>query len=141
MYICVDFDGTIVDNRFPMIGQEAPKALYFLRKFQEIDAKIILFTMRSDDPFDMNSKVLGRKVLSEAVAYVKAGGIKLYGINENPTQKAWTSSPKAYGNIYIDDAAFGCPLIYPEGFNKPCVDWQIVGTGILSILYSGGESK
>ena len=51
----------------------------------------------------------------------KENDIELYGINENPNQ-SWSDSPKAYANYYLDDAAIGCPLIYPEE-GRPYVDW------------------
>lgn len=127
MYICIDFDGTIVDHRFPEIGPPVPGAVEWMKEFQEAGAKLILFTMRSDG---------GKNpiALLRAVDYLEENGIKLYGINKNPTQIHWTSSPKAYGNIYIDDAAFGCPLIQQDGFNRPCVDWEIVGPGVMEKL-------
>ena len=133
-FICVDFDGTIVDHRFPHVGPEAPGAFLWLSRLQELDAKIILFTVRSDEPTDMYGNPLNRLVLTEAVDYIKANGIDLYGINENPSQVSWTSSPKAYGNVYIDDLAIGCPLIQPEGFFRPCVDWSVVGPLVESII-------
>ena len=120
MYICVDFDGTIVDHCFPDIGAPVPGAIDWLKRFRKSGALIILFTMRSD----------GRKfgnILTAAVDYLEKNGIKLFGVNENPDQVDWTSSPKPYGHLYIDDAAVGCPLIHPEGFIRPCVDWEAVG--------------
>ncbi len=120
MYICVDFDGTIVDHCFPDIGAPVPGAIDWLKRFQKAGAVIILFTMRSD------SRKYGN-VLSAAVDYLEKNGIKLFGVNENPDQAEWTSSPKPYGDLYIDDAAIGCPLIHPEGFYRPCVDWEAVG--------------
>ena len=127
MYICIDFDGTIVDHRFPEIGPPVPGALEWMEKFQEAGAKLILFTMRSDG--GRNSTAL-----SLAVEYLKKNGISLYGVNKNPSQVHWTSSPKAYGQIYIDDAAFGCPLIQPDGFQRSCVNWEIVGPGVMEKL-------
>jgi len=127
MYICIDFDGTIVDHRFPDIGPPVPKALEWMYKFQDAGAKLILFTMRSDGSSSGDA-------LARAVHYLEENGISLYGVNHNPSQVHWTSSPKAYGQIYIDDAAFGCPLIHPEGFQRPCVDWDIVGPGVMEKL-------
>ena len=118
MYICVDFDGTMVDHCFPEIGTPVPLAIQMLRGLVNEGHKIILFTMRSN-----NEK---RNFLDEAVAYMENAGIELYGINRNPSQDSWTSSPKAYAHLYIDDAAFGCPLIQPENFNRMCVDWSKV---------------
>ena len=127
MYICIDFDGTVVDHRFPYIGDPAPLAIPWLKRWQELGAKLILFTMRSD----------GAKhgsVLSEAIAYLTNQDIHFYAINKNPDQKDWSHSPKAYANIYVDDAAFGCPLIQPSGFARPCVDWAKVGPAVETLI-------
>jgi len=120
MYICLDFDGTVVDHRYPEIGPPVPHAIPWLKKLLRCNAKLILFTMRSDS--EKNGPLL-----SEAVDYLPGNGITLYGVNRNPEQDRWTSSPKAYGEVYVDDAAFGCPLVQPKGFARPCVDWKKVG--------------
>ncbi len=120
MYICIDFDGTVVDHRYPYVGDPVPLAVIWLQRFVELGAKLILFTMRSDD-------AEGKEYLRDAVQYFENNGIELFGINHNPDQDAWTKSPKAYGELYIDDSAFGCPLVHPPTFNRPCVDWKIVG--------------
>ena len=53
----------------------------------------------------------------------------MFGINENPTQKRWTNSPKVYTHMYIDDAALGCPLKMDLNLSdRPFVDWEIVST-------------
>jgi hypothetical protein len=122
MYICVDFDGTVADHRYPFVGAPAPLAREAMREWTDIGAKIILFTMRSGQQLD------------EAVAYFARIGVPLYGVNRNPDQDSWTASPKAYGELYVDDAAFGCPLLTPEGFARPCVDWSIVGPAVLAML-------
>ena len=127
MYICVDFDGTIVDHCFPEIGAEAPGAILWLKRLQDQGAKLILFTMRSDTFF-------GGPMLSDAVAFLEDRGIKLFGVNTNPDQDSWTESPKAYAEVYVDDAAFGCPLIKPKGFRRHCVDWETVGPALLERL-------
>jgi hypothetical protein len=131
MYICVDFDGTVVDHCYPEIGAPVPEAIYWLKRLQDQGAKLILFTMRSDTSH-------GGPLLSDAVYYLEDNGIRLYGINHNPDQDGWTESPKAYGNIYVDDAAFGCPLIHPRGFIRPCVDWNEVGPALLEICLRQG---
>ena len=131
MYICIDFDGTLVDHRYPEIGQPAPDAFAWLKRFQRYGARLILFTMRSDGP-------RYGTLLTDAVTFVEGQGIKLFGVNRNPDQDEWTSSPKAYAEIYIDDSAFGCPLIQPKGFIRPCVDWTKVGPHVEHILLSRG---
>lgn len=123
MKICVDFDGTIVDHRFPDIGKECPGAFRYLKQFQKEGAKLILFTMRSNETLD------------EAVAFCRERGIEFYGVNTDPTQKKWTASPKAYGELYIDDAAVGCPLRpSPRMDGRPQVNWDIVGPMVLETL-------
>lgn len=112
-YIAVDFDGTVVTHEYPIIGQPVPGALDTMKRLQRRGHLIILWTMRSG------------KELEEAVHYLQANGIKLHGINENPTQKSWTQSPKAYAQYYIDDAAVGCPLIEKDG-QRPYVNWSSI---------------
>ena len=71
-------------------------------------------------------KVAGN-YLSDAQDWFLKNEIPLYGINENPKQKTWTLSPKAYGQLYIDDAALGCPLVVnSEISERPFVDWNMV---------------
>ena len=110
MYICIDFDGTVVTHEYPYIGSPVPGALETLKDLIAKGHKLILFTMRSGEP------------LKDAIEFCGENGIHFYGINENPDQKAWTLSQKAYGHIYIDDAALGCPLIQAL-FTRPYVDW------------------
>ncbi len=127
MYICVDFDGTVVDHRYPYVGDPVPFAIDWLQRWVELGAQIVLFTMRADDPEK-------GAFLQDAVDYFAENRIPLYGVNRNPDQDSWTSSPKAYGELYIDDSAFGCPLVHPPTFNKPCVDWKKVGPAVETIL-------
>lgn len=131
MYIGIDFDGTCVTHEFPAIGKKIG-AGPVLQELVKQGHKLILFTMRSD-----KKEVLGEHLevvtkretyLTDAVNWFKTNGIELYGIQTNPTQHTWTESPKAYCHLYIDDAALGCPLIYPwfnniELSDKPYVDW------------------
>ena len=109
--LAVDFDGTIVKHEYPRIGPPVPNAISYLREYQDKGWKLILWTMRSGEP------------LAEAVEYLKFHGIKLFGVNNNPGQASWTSSPKVYANYYIDDAAVGCPLLAGD-HARPYVDWH-----------------
>lgn len=123
MFICVDFDGTIVDHRYPDIGQPVPDAIKWLKILHRHGAKLILYTMRSDEGVSGSS-------LTDAVNYLRSEGVQLFAANRNPGQEDWTSSPKVYADVYIDDAAFGCPLIMPRGFARPCVNWKEVGPAV-----------
>jgi len=118
MIFAIDFDGTCVTHDYPKVGKDIGAAPV-LRRIVDAGGKLILWTMRSDNRPD------GTSPLSDAVNWFRENKIPLFGIQRNPDQDKWTSSPKAYAKIYIDDAALGCPLIYPEG-EKPYVDWQTV---------------
>lgn len=131
--IAVDFDGTICDHVFPDIGKPVPGAFEWLAKFQEAGARLILFTMRSDGQQNGD-------VLTHAVEFCRENGIEFFGVNRNPEQDTWTDSPKAYAHVYIDDAAFGCPLRdNPRAGGRPYVDWDAVGPEVLSLI-TGGQA-
>lgn len=112
--ICVDFDGTCVMHEYPDIGADVPFCVEVLKRLDANGVKIILWTMRHGDTLQM------------AVDWFARKEIPLFGINQNPQQLEWTQSPKCYAQIYIDDAALGCPVKYPKGGNRPFVDWQAV---------------
>lgn len=116
--IAVDFDGTIVDHKYPAIGKPVPLAIETLKDLINRGYSIILWTMRCDSESE-------GPVLTQAVEYLKENGVELWGINNNPEQHTWSQSPKAYAQLYIDDAAFGCPLLNNPG-GRPIVDWSIV---------------
>lgn len=141
MDICIDFDGTCVSHEFPKIGKDIG-AVPVLKELVENGHRLILFTMRSDrkkkKKVDGVEVVVEENVLTEAIQWFEEKEIPLYGVQKNPTQRFWTSSPKAYGHLYIDDANLGCPLITddPET-DRPYVDWTsirelLVEKGILS---------
>lgn len=130
MTIGIDFDGTCVTHEFPKIGKDIG-AVPVLRGLVESGHKLILFTMRSDvvNPKgdDNELHLESGNYLTDAVNWFKQNEIPLYGIQTNPTQHTWTKSPKAYAQLYIDDAALGCPLKFDMYISdRPFVDWVIV---------------
>ncbi len=126
--IAVDFDGTIVEHQFPEIGPPVPGALETLRECAARGAKLILWTMRSDGRAEKDGAVL-----APAVAYLRANGVELFGVNQNP-ETDWSSSPKAYAHVYVDDAALGCPLIPSTTTKRPMVDWSKVRPALLEMM-------
>jgi hypothetical protein len=63
----------------------------------------------------------------DAIKWFKDNDIPLYGVQTNPTQKHWTTSPKSYASLMIDDSALGCPLTYnPKIHPRPFVNWSEV---------------
>lgn len=109
--IAVDFDGTCVTHEYPNVGKDIG-AVPVLKKLIDAGHQLILFSMRCD------------KEQQDAVDWFNTNNIPLYGININPDQLSWTKSNKAYAQLYIDDAALGCPLNYDTKIaRRPFVDW------------------
>ena len=141
--ICVDFDGTCVTHEFPKVGKDIGAAPV-LQRLVANGHRLILWTMRSDsEKVESDSEEIcsvAGNYLTDAVNWFKDNDIPLFGINENLEQKSWTDSPKAYGQIYIDDAAAGCPLAYDKGLSdRTYVDWQLVewylvDRGVLKVI-------
>lgn len=129
--IAIDFDGTCVTHEFPRVGMDIG-AVPILKKLTDNGHKLILFTMRSNrtdnNPIDdKNIQNVTGQFLDDAVNWFKQNNIPLYGIQTNPTQTEWTTSPKAYAQLYIDDAALGCPIKYdPYLSRNSFVDWEKV---------------
>lgn len=130
MIIGIDFDGTCVTHEFPNVGKSIG-AEGVLKELVNNGHKLVLFTMRSDidNPTSDDSDILpqGGDYLTDAVNWFKERDIPLWGVNTNPEQHTWTTSPKAYCHLYIDDAALGCPLHVPRNEDeRPFVDWITV---------------
>ena len=124
MIIAIDFDGTCVKNKYPYVGEDID-AVPILKDLVKRGHRLILCTMRSHKPNK------GIDCLQDAVDWFNNNGIELYAINENPEQKSWTDSNKIYADLYIDDAALGCPLT-SDGFGNVYVDWSKVS----NLLYA-----
>lgn len=111
--IAIDFDGTCVSHEYPAVGRDIG-AVPVLKELVDNGHKLILYTMRDG------------KELQDAINWFKNNDIKLYAVQYNPTQRNWTKSNKCYANLYIDDAALGCPLIYPDNGERDYVNWEKV---------------
>ena len=111
--IAVDFDGTCVTHEYPKVGREIG-AVPVLRDLVSAGCRLVLWTMRDDGEF------------TDAVKWFRKHDIPLWGYNQNPEQKSWTQSAKAYANVYIDDAALGAPLRKGMLGERPHIDWQQV---------------
>ena len=109
MIIAVDFDGTCVTHMYPEVGENIG-AEYVLKALTEEGHILVLNTMRSG------------KELKDAENWFKEHNIPLYGVNKTPGQENWTTSPKVYAKLYIDDSALGCPV----KSRRPFVDWVTV---------------
>jgi hypothetical protein len=115
--IAVDFDGTVCTHEYPLIGKDIG-AVPVIKRLAE-NNRLILYTMRSGEQ------------LHDAYDWFLNNGIPLWGVNVNPAQAEWTSSPKCYANIYIDDAALGAPIVYGK-HERPYIDWAAVECMLLN---------
>ncbi|MFT5336693.1 MAG: hypothetical protein ACJAY8_000046 [Sphingobacteriales bacterium] len=112
--IAVDFDGTIVEHKFPQIGKEMLFAFQTLKSLHEKGHRIILWTFRHG------------LALDEAVEYCQKNGLEFYAINRSHPDENFDpkeASRKLEADLFIDDRNFGgfpgwgriWALIYPEG--------------------------
>lgn len=93
MIIAVDFDGTIVEHRYPEIGKVFPNSFKVLKKLKAEGHILILWTYRSGDE------------LQKAIKYCKQNGLEFYAVNNNSNDEEFdlTYSRKIYADLYIDD--------------------------------------
>lgn len=98
MTIAVDFDGTIVEHRYPAIGKEIPFATETLRRLIEDGHKLILWTVREG------------KLLDEAVDFCEKRGVHFYAVNKDYDDVELEKnhfSRKIKAQYFIDDRNIG----------------------------------
>lgn len=99
MTIAIDFDGTIVSDRYPAIGTERPFATQTLRMLEEEGHRLILWTCREG------------KELEDALAWCKERGVEFYAVNkdfpEEDVEKNRVFSRKIKADFFIDDRNIG----------------------------------
>lgn len=98
MIIAVDFDGTIVEHRYPAIGKEIPFAIETLKQLMADGHQLVLWTVREG------------KLLEEAVAYCKERGVMFYAVNRDFEEEDGTGpgfSRKLKADLFIDDRNVG----------------------------------
>lgn len=99
MTIAVDFDGTIVEHRYPEIGQEVPFATETLRMLTRDGHKLILWSVREGS------------LLDEAVQWCRERGVEFYAVNKDyPEEKVEYNnhfSRKIKADLFIDDRNLG----------------------------------
>lgn len=98
MIIAVDFDGTIVEDRYPGIGKPMAFAFETLKMLQGDGHRLILWTYRT-----------GRK-LDEAVAFCRENGVEFYAVNKGFPEEDLNdpdTGRKIHADLFIDDRNFG----------------------------------
>ena len=99
MTIAVDFDGTIVEHKYPQIGRELPFATETLRQLIEDRHQLILWTVREGE------------LLQEAIDWCHELGVDFYAVNndypEETHEKNNHFSRKLKVDYFIDDRNIG----------------------------------
>lgn len=95
--IAIDFDGTIVEHAYPLIGKEKLFAFITLKELQKRGALLILWTFRTGVE------------LQEAVDYCKKNGVEFYAVNKNYPEEVIdvNTARKINADIFIDDRNVG----------------------------------
>jgi hypothetical protein len=95
--IAVDFDGTIVENKFPSIGKPMLFAFETMKAMQDRGMLLLLWTVRKG------------KELDEAVEFCRKNGIEFYAVNANYPEEKYEAdvSRKIEADIFIDDRNIG----------------------------------
>lgn len=93
--IAVDFDGTLVEDKFPDIGTPRAEIIQAIKAHKSSGTKIILWTCRNG------------KALHDARMFCKGLGLEFDEVNRNlpEVQKMFgnTDTRKVYANEYWDD--------------------------------------
>ena len=99
MIIAVDFDGTIVEHRYPSIGKELPFAIETLKKLASEGHRLILWTVREG------------QYLDEAVEFCRNRGLEFYAVNrdypEEEQEHNHRFTRKLKADLWIDDRNLG----------------------------------
>ena len=94
MTIAVDFDGTIVEHRYPKIGEEIPFATETLKILAQERHKLILWTVREGE------------LLEEAIEWCRQRGVFFYSVNKDYPEEEKSHngfSRKLKADLFIDD--------------------------------------
>ena len=98
MTIAVDFDGTIVEHRYPKIGEEIPFATETLKILAQERHKLILWTVREGE------------LLEEAIEWCRQRGVFFYSVNKDYPEEEKSHngfSRKLKVVLFIDDRNLG----------------------------------
>ena len=100
--IGVDFDGTVVEHAYPMIGTPLPHAIRVLRRLDQSGCHLVLWTCREN---------AGRlDFLSQAEKFLDNNGVTIRSANENHPEDEFRAPGslrrKIYADVYIDDRNF-----------------------------------
>lgn len=104
--ILVDFDGTIVEHKYPLVGDPLPDAFEVLKELQAAGYKLILWTCRENDGYKID-----KQYLKEAIELCSKYNLVFDAINETIQDYEFRSEKvnkrKPYAHHQIDDTNLG----------------------------------
>lgn len=96
MIIAVDFDGTLVEDAFPEIGEPKEEIISWVKRQKKLGHKIILWTSRN------------KEHLTNAIIWCEKNGLEFDSINCNIKEvqdEFHSDTRKVLADIYLDDKA------------------------------------
>jgi len=128
--IFLEFDGTMVEHIYPPMGRVVPHAVRVVRRLQDAGHMIILNTYRAD---------INREALDQAISWLndtwRVGKVELLPLKAIMASKVHPApffqndelqihqDRTVGGVIYLDDIAFGTPLIPAVMSTGRMVNW------------------
>lgn len=103
--IAIDFDGTIVSENFPYIGEFLPEAKETIIDLYKAGYKLILWTCRTDAYKDENGNP--GNYLIKALAFLEMNNMLQYFYEVNDNYDKNCDGRKVYAHYYIDDRNLG----------------------------------
>jgi hypothetical protein len=127
MKIYLDFDGTVVEHQYPLIGGCNLGCLEIIDKLNKAGHEIVLNTMRVE--FD-------NRLLMEAIEFINhsmtnlKNNTQIYSFKNTdhkyePTKWDWNLHFNT-GRIFIDDVCIGIPLKNGILSSRKMVDWDLL---------------
>jgi len=114
--IAIDFDGTIVEHKFPMIGELKEDAKEIIQLLKKDGHQIIIWTCRTSQ--NVFKHVDGAKpTLFDVKDFLEANEIPFDTINHNIPSLGFQPAPKIYADFYIDDKNLGGFIPWKEAYD------------------------
>lgn len=111
--IMIDFDNTIVEEKYPGIGKEIPGAIATINELYDMGHCIIISSCRA------------REHQEEMIQWLRAHGVKFCHVNENCRERIIsyrTDCRKISADCYVDDKN-----LFSDKYIR---DWDLIKTEI-----------
>lgn len=106
MIIAVDFDGVIVQDNYPEIGERNLRVINTLLELKIDGHQLILWTCRTG------------KLLADAIDFCRSKGLIFDAVNQNLPEvikKYKSDTRKVFADVYLDDRAVNYNIT-PDAF-------------------------